>query len=139
MRRNVSFGLALGTFDVGLRFATLRYFTEGLPHQYPAGYTESWMKPAPIMMASVLSSIIRAPLEIAKKAFQADKKFPKEIRHGYSSIRSAFFRLAAQNPTYLFKNSYPTILGTIVQSSFMFTLYDYMNGITLFFHDDEGL
>ena len=87
------------------------------------------------MFASILTCWIRAPFEIAQKAFYADQKFPSEIRQGYRSIRHAFFSLLRDNPYSLLKNSYPTMLGTIVQTSMLFTLYDYLNETFAFPHD----
>lgn len=40
-----------------------------------------------------------------------------------------------KNPYLLFKNSYPTFLGTFVQTSFMFALYDYLNETFCFVHE----
>ena len=54
---------------------------------------------------------MRAPLEIAYKAFKCDRKFPQELRRGYKSITDAFIKLAMKDPILLFKNSLPTNMG----------------------------
>jgi len=79
-RRNILFGITLGTVDIGTRFTTMRWFVEGCPRSYPSGAAEYWRMVIPVMIASTLTCWIRGPLEIASKAFYADKKFPVEIR-----------------------------------------------------------
>lgn len=65
-------GLALGTFDVGLRHTVLRKFTEGLPENKIGANDQYWRKFIPIVAASALTCWMRAPFEIANKAFRAD-------------------------------------------------------------------
>lgn len=85
------------------------------------------------MLTALLTCWTRAPLEIAEKAFYADQKFPKELRHNYGSIRGAFFGMARRNPWLLFKNSYPTVVGTFFETFVAFWSYDHIRDNSRFF------
>lgn len=79
MLRNTGFLATRGMFDMGIRLAVFRYFTEGLPSK-PLYFNYEWYrKPLPIFVSSILTACLRAPFDIVQKAFLADKKFPKEI------------------------------------------------------------
>ncbi len=65
-------GLMLGIFDVGTRFAFFRTFTAGLPTTFASSNTDYWRKPLPLLFVSLMTAWIRAPFEIAGKAFHGD-------------------------------------------------------------------
>ena len=50
----------------------MRWLTEGLPEN-PQGFNvHYWRKPLPILVGSVITCWMRAPLEIAYKAYKCD-------------------------------------------------------------------
>ena len=72
LKRRLYFGIGLSLFDIGPRFATMRWLTEGLPEN-PQGFNVNyWRKPLPILVGSVITCWMRAPLEIAYKAYKCD-------------------------------------------------------------------
>lgn len=126
MKARVSYALMAGSLDLGARFAVFRYFTSGLYQSYGSVNTESWRRIMPTLAASAATSWIMGPLEIARAAYHGDRTFPTELRKGYTSPHQALFRMATTQPYALFKNSFPAVTASFVQSLFMFTLFDYL-------------
>lgn len=71
-RRGLGFALAVGSLDYGGRFMVFRALTEGLPQDPITTNPHYWRKPIPLITTSILTVWMRAPLEIAQKAFYAD-------------------------------------------------------------------
>lgn len=124
MRRQVLYGMTYGGFDMGFKLAVFRFMTEGINEQFAEFSTDIWKKPFPITLAALLTCWTRAPFEISYKAYYADQKFPQELRRNYTSIRHAFWSLLRRNPVLLFKNSYPTMWASFLETGFTFWMYD---------------
>lgn len=125
LRSYMLYGLASGSFDIGLRLALFRYFTGGLYQSYGTVNVDYFRRPFPTMLAAALSSWAVVPLETSRMAFKADQTFPEHLRKGYTSSFNAFWRMLANEPFALFKNSSPTMAASFVQTSFMFILFDF--------------
>ncbi len=123
--RNTGFMVTRGMLDMGIRIASFRYFTEGLPSK-PVHFNYDWYrKPLPIFVSSILTAWLRAPFDIVQKAYLADKKFPKEIQNGYSSYSRTFLALLRKDPIILFRNTLPTFMGSMVETFFVFSIFDF--------------
>jgi solute carrier family 25 oxoglutarate transporter 11 len=135
----MSYAFLAGTFDIGMRFAVYRYLTAGIWQSFGAVNNESWRRFAPTMAAAFATSWIMAPLEVARKAFHADRSFPVELQKGYTSIPQALCKLATTNPYALFKNSLPTVMASYIQTSFLFATFDYFYDLTSPLFRDGGV
>ena len=118
-------GVAIGSIDVGLRLAVFRYFTGGIYQTEGTVNVDYYRRPFPTMLAAALTSWIAVPLEISRTAYKADLSFPEHLRNGYTSSFNAFWRMLTKQPFALFKNGSPTMAASFVQTSFMFSLFDF--------------
>jgi hypothetical protein len=130
-----------GSLDIGTRYAVFHWLTAGIYQSYASVNTEAWRRFAPTAVSALATSWIMGPLEIARKAYYADKSFPDHLQKGYKSVFHTFRCLATKEPYALFKNSLPTVMASYVQTSFLFGIFDYFFDLTspLFRHGDVPL
>ena len=125
LRSYMGYAVARGSIDIGLRLAVFRFFTGGLYQSPNSVNVEYWRRVFPTMLAAAATSWIMVPFEVSRAAYFADKTFPEHLRKGYSSQFNAFYRMLTQNPFSLFKNSFSTIGGSFIQTSFAFSIFDF--------------
>lgn len=88
------------------------------------------------MVTAILTCWIKVPFEIGYKAYQADTKFPKELRRNYRGPFSAMASLFYRNPMNLFRNGYPAMVASTMETFFAFYLYDELKDFSWFFIKD---
>ena len=79
----------------------------------------------PTMLAAFLTCWTYSPVLAAKAAFKGDQSFPPELRRGYRSIWHAFTSLLLKNPLMLWRNSLHIMLCSFIQTSFLFSIYNF--------------
>lgn len=84
-----------------------------------------WRHWGPIVLSSLVTSVILPPLEVAERAFVGDKTFPEHLRYKFTSRFNALWRIALTQPFALYKNSWPSMAASFVQTSMAFSIFDY--------------
>lgn len=131
--------LMSGPFNLGIRMFMYRSWVSGFYQSAGAVNVDVWRRFFPTIAASLITCWVVAPLEIAKKAFMADQKFPENLRKNYKSSFDALIKLPFQEgPAFLFKNSLPTMMGTFLETFGMFYFTDYFLDFTNFLHFEAG-
>lgn len=125
-RPHMSWAMYYGIFDMGLKLAIFRHWTDGIAKTYAAVNVDFWRRPIPIAFAAALTCWTSVPFEIAKKAYYADQKFPAELRKNYKSITNALFRIPfEEGPAYLFRSALPTVVYNFVLTATLFGTYEF--------------
>lgn len=133
----MSYALFSGTFNWGLRMAVYRAFTGGWSSTFYGPNIEFWRKILPTMTASALTCWMSVPFEIAKKSFEADKKFPKELQKGYRGPMHAMMNIIkTEGVSYLFRNGMPTYLRNFIQTVVVFSFFDFFLDFLHLLHND---
>ncbi len=84
-------------------------------------------------MAALTTSWIGIPLEVARKAYYADKTWPEDLRKGYRSPLGALIRIPfEEGPLFLFKGYLPVFLGNLQFTAQTFLSYTWLKN-KLFF------
>lgn len=66
-------------------------------------------------------------MDMASRAYYADKTFPKELQKGYKNFLDAFKRIPfEEGPYYLFKNTFPFFMKHSLGPFTAFYCYDWM-------------
>jgi hypothetical protein len=74
-----------------------------------------------------LSSPFGVAIDMATRAYYADKTFPKELQKGYKSFLDCFKRIPfEEGPYYLFKNSFPLFIKHSFGPFTAFFCYDWL-------------
>jgi solute carrier family 25 oxoglutarate transporter 11 len=108
--KKVSFGLVAGGGDIAVKLAAWQYFYGGTnsPSDYADWNTFKYLTCA--IVASTLTCANTVPFETARRAYFADRTWPKELRRGYTSPLNALARIPfEEGPAYLFKGGLPII------------------------------
>ena len=125
LKSRMGFAALSGILDYGFRIFTYKTMVGGFYQSWGSVNSEQWHRVPPGILAALFSCWIAGPLEVSKKAFFADKKFPVELRNGYTSVPNALFKMAKRDPFSLFKNSSPAVFGSFIQTGMMFVFFDY--------------
>lgn len=129
-----------GPLDIGARLFMFRHWVGGYWQPNGTINVDVWRRVIPAVLSSLVSCWVVAPFEIAQKAFQADLKYPPELRKNYRSSVNALLRLPfEEGPAFLFKNSIPTMAGTFVESLVLFFATDYFFDWSRFAHFESGI
>lgn len=120
-------GIATGTLSVAPQIALLRQFNSGWSNNF-GGFQYNYYRKFPtIMAAALLSSPFGIAIDMASRAYYADKTFPKQLQKGYKSFWDAFKRIPfEQGPYYLFKNTFPLFIKHSIGPFTAFFCYDWL-------------
>lgn len=125
--------------DYMIRLIGFKHFVSGIGQIHFATNFDYWRRVLPTMLFSLLCCPFLAPVEATKAAFKADRTFPKEMRIGYKSLFDTFFKIAKENPMYFFKNSSFVMFASYIQTSFLFSIYEYNMELFLpVYHEEVG-
>jgi hypothetical protein len=120
-------GFLVGSLGITSQIALLRQFNSGWSNNF--GTVEwSYYRKLPTFFAAVaLSSPFSVALDMASRAYYADKTFPKELQKGYKSFLDCFKRIPfEEGPYYLFKNTFPLYVKHIIGPFTAFYTYDWV-------------
>jgi solute carrier family 25 (mitochondrial oxoglutarate transporter), member 11 len=120
-------GVITGAVSIAPQVAVLRQFNSGWSCNF-GGFEYSYYRKIPTFAAA---AAVTAPLgiavDMAKRAYYADKTFPKELQKGYKSFLDAFKRIPfEEGPYYLFKNTFPLFIKHSIGPFTAFYCYDWL-------------
>lgn len=107
------------------RLIGYKLFVSGVSQMYNAPNREYWRRVLPTVIGALLTSVWIAPIAAAKAAFRADRTFPAELRFGYKGPLHALLCLARDNPLLLFRDTLPFVFGSYIQTSFLFSVFEF--------------
>jgi hypothetical protein len=120
--------------------AVYRAMVGGWGQSYGSVNVDFWRRLLPTVFASAFTCWMSVPLEIANKAFNADQKYPKDLRKGYRSPMHAMTSLIrTEGLPYLFRNGLPTYVRNFLQTAIMFAFYDFFIDLLHSFHNDYDI
>lgn len=131
--KKVSFGLVAGGGDIAWKLSAWQYFYGGTnsPSDYADSNTFKYLACA--IVASTLTCANTVPFETARRAYYADRTWPKELRRGYSSPLNALMRIPfEEGPAYLFKGGLPIVANQWVFWTGFYTMYAFAKNKTYF-------
>ena len=86
--------------------------------------SEFYRRIIPTMLASALTCWITPIFDVSVFAYLSDLTFPKHLRVGYTSSFDALKQNMLKDPYFFYRNSFPTMLGTFVQTGVMLGIFD---------------
>jgi hypothetical protein len=93
LKSRMQLGAATGALSIGSQVAALRQFNSGWSSNF-GGVEFSYYRKFPTFLASALvSSPFGVMVDMASRAYYADKTFPKELQKGYKNFLDAFRRI----------------------------------------------
>lgn len=114
-------------FDIGLKLAVFRQFNSGWQINFGGFEYSYYRKIVTILGAMVVTSPFAVAGDMALRAYNADKTFPKELQKGYTSYFNTLRRIPfEEGPYYLFKNSFPLYAKHILGPFTAFFSYDWL-------------
>lgn len=139
-RPTLQFALLSGVFDVGIKVGVWRHLVGGWAQIWGSVNTDVWKRLGPSVVASFLTCWTAVPLEIARKAYIADKKFPEHLRRNYRSVANALFRIPfEEGPSYLFKNGQPTMLHNFILTGVTLSTFDFLIDMFSIIYDNYSM
>ena len=130
MRKRYQWVIFANGLDWGTRFALYAKWSSGFWQGYNSVNQDVWRHWIPLFVSGAITALVCPPLEVANKAYLGDKTFPQHLRHNYQSRFHALFKIATTNPFALYKNSFPSIAGSFIQTTFAIGIHDFL--MTLF-------
>lgn len=132
--KKMTFGFVQYGFDIGAKLSLWQYFYGGT---WSAGEFADWNAFKYVWAgcaAALPTSWTAVPLEMASRAYYADKTWPIEMRRGYRSPLNALARIPfEEGPSYLFKGGLPIVARDFMFFSFFFTTYAWFKNKMFFF------
>ena len=87
------------------------------------------------VLAATPTCALGVPFENARRAYYADKTWPKELRRNYTSPTQALFRIPfEEGPTYLFRGGFPLAMSNWAFWTTYFAIYSFLKNKTFYFH-----
>lgn len=129
-----------GPFDIGFRLFFWRHWVGGYYQSTESINSDGWRRFIPSLAAALASCWVAPPFEIAYKAFIADGKLPENLRRNYKSSFDALIKIPFhEGPAFLYKNSLPTMLGTLFETFGLLYFSDYLLDWSQFLHLESGM
>lgn len=114
-------------FDIGLKIAVFRQFNSGWQSNFGGFEYSYYRKIVTIFGAMLVTSPFGVAGDMALRAYNADRTFPKELQKGYRSYFHALRRIPfEEGPYYLVKNSLPLYIKHTLGPFTSFYTYDWL-------------
>ena len=120
-------GAVTGGLHISAQLGLMRQFNSGWSCNF-GGVEYSWYRKIPTFLASaVVSAPLGVMVDMASRAYYADKTFPKELQKGYKNFLDAFKRIPfEEGPYYLFKNTFPLFIKHSIGPFTALYCYDFL-------------
>ena len=87
------------------------------------------------VLAATPTCALGVPFENARRAYYADKTWPKELRRNYTSPTNALLRIPIEEgPYYLFRGGFPLAMSNWAFWTTYLSIYSFLKNKTFFFH-----
>ncbi len=127
LNSRMQIGVATGALSIAPQIALTRQFNSGWSCNF-GGFEYSYYRKLPTFFAAMaVSSPFGVAVDMATRAYYADKTFPRELQKGYKSFLDCFKRIPfEEGPYYLFKNSFPLFVKHSFGPFTAFFCYDWL-------------
>lgn len=125
--KKTAWGLVAAGGDTAVKLSAWQYVYGGTwsPQEFPD--SNSYKPAVCAIIAFGGTSWLTVPFENARRAYYADKTWPKDLRRNYTSATQALLRIPfEEGPTYLFKGGFPLIANQMMFWTSYMTVYNWL-------------